>query len=106
MGMSTHILAFTPDTDAEYQKHKKVLLACRDADVSLPKETEGYFGSNDTSDETLEERLRVPLEVGIDYIKYTTEDSEGYEVDLTRLPKGVTKIRFYNNNNNNNNKTF
>lgn len=45
MGMSTHIKAYIPDTDPEYQKHKKILLACADANASLPKETMKYFNT-------------------------------------------------------------
>ncbi len=96
MGMSTHIEAFMPDTDADFIKHKNVLLACREAGVSLPKETAGYFGSDDTSNETLDERLIVPLQLSLDYVNYSEDDRHGFEVDLTRLPKGVTKLRFYN----------
>jgi len=98
MGMSTHIRAFIPETDPEFQKHKKVLLICIEADVSLPKETSEYFGGGDIPHESLlEDKLEIALSKGTHFIDYTSEDSEGYEVDLTKLPEGVTKLRFYNN---------
>lgn len=96
MGMSTHIRGFIPDTDPEYQKHKKVLLVCDEADVELPRETAEYFGSKYPDPEILEEKLEVELVEGQHYEEYRAEMSEGFEVDLTKLPKGVTKIRFYN----------
>ena len=92
MGMSTHIEAFTPDTDREYKKHLEVYVMCDKLGVSLPKETEKYFNGD-----IPEERLRIELEKGEHYNDWFEDSSEGYEVDLTKLPKGVTKLRFYNN---------
>lgn len=96
MGMSTHIKGFTPDTDAEYQRHKKVLLVCQEAEVELPKETAKYFGSEEANEETLESKLEVDLVLGKHYTEYSADMTEGFEVDLTKLPKGVTKLRFSN----------
>lgn len=95
--MSTHIRAFIPDTDPEFQKHKEILLLCNQHNVTLPKETALYFGDDSPNEYLLDEKLEVELAEGIDYIEYREDSIEGYEVDLTRLPKGVTKLRFYNN---------
>lgn len=98
MGMSTHIEAFTPDSDPEYQKHKKVLLACIEADVFLPKQTAEYFGVEILpSIDLLEDKLSVALKEGEHFKNWNDESSAGFEVDLTKLPKGITKLRFYNN---------
>jgi hypothetical protein len=97
MGMSTHIQAFTPDTDAEYQKHKKVFLVCLEADISLPKETAEYFGTENPEEWALDEKLSVDLEEDVHYKEWSEDSSQGFELDLTKVPKGVTKIRFYNN---------
>ena len=94
--MSTHIQGFIPDTDAAYQKHKKVLLVCAEAGVSLPKETTDYFGSEFPSEYLLEEKLSVDLKEGVHYAVYHDDYSAGFDVDLSKLPKGVTKLRFYN----------
>jgi hypothetical protein len=96
MSMSTHIVALIPDTDATYQKHKKVLLACDEADVSLPKETADYFGCTKPDTEVLEEKLRFELIKGVHYKEYNAETSQGFEIDLKSLPKEIAKIRFYN----------
>lgn len=97
--MSTHIKGFIPDTDAEYQRHKKVLLICHEMEVHLPPETAEYFGHGVPHLSLLEEKLEMELIENVNY-KYwddTEEGSQGFEVDLTQLPPGVTKLRFYNN---------
>lgn len=90
--MSTRIEAFVPDTDKEYQKHKQVYDVCTKADVSLPKETEEYFKGCDEP----EQKLQVELVKGQHYIIYGRDMEEGFEVELSQLPEGVTKIRFIN----------
>lgn len=96
MGMSTHIKGFILDTDPEYQKHKEVLLFCHKAEVSLPSETAAYFGIQFPQPYILEEKLEMQLEKGVHYEGWREDGSGGFEVDLTKLPKGVTKLRFYN----------
>lgn len=96
MGMSTHIKAFIPDTDPEYQRHRKVLLACDEAEVSLPKETAEYFGVIDFDKNTLDDKLEFDIKNSDCLSKWKDHDADGYEIDLTKLPQGVTKIRFYN----------
>jgi hypothetical protein len=90
--MSTYIKAFTPDTDPEYQKHKKLWDICEEMGVSLPKETEEYFKNCDTP----EDKLEIDLEKDVHFEEYEDDSSQGVEVDITKLPKGVTKLRFYN----------
>lgn len=93
--MSTSVRAFIPDTDETFQKHKKVLIACREAGISLPKESEEYFGYNETDDWVLEEKLEISL--GKEILKEWRDDSsEGFEINIADLPKGVTKLRFAN----------
>jgi hypothetical protein len=99
MGMSTHIKAFIPDTDPEFQRHKIVAEICMEHKVSLPAETSNYFNvRHNPSPGMFDEKLSVELTNGIHYTEYNdSHDAEaGFEVDLTKLPKGVTKLRFYN----------
>jgi hypothetical protein len=97
MGMSTEIMAFMPDTDLEFQKHKKILLMCIDAEVSLPKETAEYFGDNEDPELwMLDEKLELELLEGVHYTEYSENSSEGFEIDLSKLPKGIAKLRFTN----------
>lgn len=94
--MSTHIQGFIPDTDATYQRHKKVLIVCLEADVQLPKETAEYFGSTSAYESLLDEKLEIELKKGVHYEDYSEDMTQGFEVDLTKLPRGVTKLRFTN----------
>ncbi len=96
MGMSTIIQGFIPDTDETYQKHKKVLLACNEADVSLPTETADYFGYNYPELCALEEKLEFKLIKGVHYSDFNENMVEGFEIDIRNLPKSISKIRFYN----------
>jgi hypothetical protein len=96
MGMSTDIKGFIPDTDKDYLRHKRVLLACKENQVSLPKETAAYFNANMPDPYLLEEKLEVELQNGVHYKEWREDMQQGFEVDLTKLPQGVTKLRFYN----------
>jgi hypothetical protein len=98
MGMSTHIKAFIPDTDPEYQKHKKVAQTCIEAGVSLPEETAKYFNCTPNTywDGIIEQKLETRLKLGEHYTEYRADMCEGFEIDLAKLPEGVTRIRFYN----------
>ena len=97
MGISTHIKAFIPDTNPDYQRHRKVALACIEAGVSLPSETKQYFNHNALpTHDMLDGKLEIELIKDIHYEDWADESSQGFEVDLTNLPKGVTKLRFYN----------
>lgn len=94
MGMSTSVIGFIPDTDETYQKHKAVLLACLDAEIEeLPKETAEYFGTKWPEYYLIEEKL----EVQIPQHEWNDGDmSQGYEIIISEIPKGVHKIRFVN----------
>lgn len=94
MGMSTHVKAYIGDTDLTYLKHKKVLLACIEADIKkLPQETAEYFGSEYPDEYLLEEKL----EVNVPIHKYNDGDMcEGYEIFIEDIPEGTKVIRFKN----------
>ena|SRR3990172_2472156 len=96
MGSDMYLQAFIPDTDETYKKHKKVLIACNEADVDLPKETAEYFGYDYPEMCALEEKLRVELQKGVHYEEYRDDGVEGFDIELKKLPQGVTKIRVYN----------
>ena len=94
--MSTHIIAFIPDTDPTFQKHLSVYNVCREAGVSLPKETADYFGSNQPYSGLPEEKLEFKLEKGVHYKNFSQNMCQGFEIEIDKLPKEVTKIRFFN----------
>jgi len=92
MSMSSHVLFLRDKTDLQYQKFLKILLACREADIDLPKEIDDYFGGNgvDNNPET-------PLRVSFEPREWSDDDtSEGFEIDVDEIPSGVKTIRFIN----------
>lgn len=93
MSMSTHVLGFRPP-DEKWKKMKQAWDACESAGVPQPREVEVFFGSVAPDPRGVEVRLlegeRGCLRVWRD------EGAEGYEVDLTKVPKDVTILRFYN----------
>ena len=91
MGMSTSVLLLKDRNDLEYKKNLKVLLACKDAGVELPKEIDDYFGGDG-----LDNDPEYPLQIKFIPTDYNAECEEGYEIDVSKLPPGTKTIRFVN----------
>lgn len=96
MGMSTHIHAFISDNDEAYKTHKKVLLVCLEAGVDLPTQTAEFFGAKQPYLSLLDDVLEVELQLNKHYTEFEGDMREGFEVDLTKLPKNVSILRFVN----------
>lgn len=103
MSTSIHIVGIK-QADEKWKLMKNIYEACEKADVNLPDEVDEYFQgeipdeagvrveiepSYDTRDDNYE-----PNEFGVAH--YKGDYSRGFEVDITKLPKDVTKLRFYN----------
>jgi len=88
MGMSTHIQGFK-SPDEKWRKMKNDYDACKKAGIDIPDEIKQYFGYHTPDDNGVE----------IDIKKYINEwrvdMCEGFEIDLTQLPKDIKIIRFY-----------
>lgn len=94
--MTTKIIGFVSDTSDDYKKHKEILLMCIKHSVSMPSETQKYFGSNYAYIELLDEKLEFKLNFNEHYDEYSADMQHGFEVNLTKLPKKITRLRFYN----------
>lgn len=92
MSMSTHICGIVPPDD-NWKKMKAVWDSCVAAGVSVPADVCAFF-----NDGSPDERGVVIDKKGLGgaVTEYKAEMSEGFEVDLTKLPKGVKVVRFYN----------
>jgi hypothetical protein len=90
MGMSSYVMGIV-ETDAEWDKMKKVYMTCKEAGVDIPVKVDDYFEGNDPTD-------MDGMEVEIDDAVEESQDDcrEHFTVDLTKLPKNVKKIRFTN----------
>ncbi len=89
MSMSSSVSGFRPP-DAHYRKMMAAYKACNDAGVAIPREVDDFF-NGETPDP-------AGTEVGLGkaVTEYHDEMQEGFEVDISKLPKGVTIIRFVN----------
>ena len=93
MGMSTRVVGFISPNNETYKKHAKVLEACIEAGIEkLPKETAEYFGDNYPEKYLLEGKLQVDVPKH----EYSADMTEGFEIIVSEIPKGVHKIRFTN----------
>lgn len=92
MGMSTHVEGFKAP-DAKWKQMKTVWDACRAAEIGVPEEVDDYFEGEDP------DHFGVTVEIeGTECCKEWSDEYNrvGFEVELKKIPKGVTHIRFYN----------
>lgn len=86
MGMNTYVVGFVPP-DEQWQRLKAIHDACTAAGVEVPSEVEQVIGSEPTD---------YGREVDVPAKEWTDETREGYDIDVSKLPPGITVIRFYN----------
>lgn len=91
MSMSSHVVGFKPP-DAKWKKMKKVYDACQEAGTDLPDDVDKFFNGEPPDDAGVE----VDLEDHACCKPYGGDSSDGFDIDVTKLPKDVTIIRFYN----------
>ena len=90
--MSTYVYGIKPP-DATFNAMLAVHKACEKAKVQPPDDVIDFF--NDTEPDP------AGVLVNLEEVKGATKPwcddmQEGIEIDLSKLPKGVTKIRFVN----------
>ncbi len=91
MGMNKHIVGFRPP-DKRWKEMKKVYDACAEAGVEIPDEVDEFF----EGEEPDERGVEVDIEETDAVSEYNADMQDGFEVDITKLPKGVKIVRFYN----------
>lgn len=91
--MSTTVYGYRSAEDPNHQKHVKVWQVCHEAGVSLPIETQEYFGDS-INLVSFDPIMRLVIEVP--YRRITVRDGEGVEILVSEIPKGVRTIRFTN----------
>jgi hypothetical protein len=95
MSVSTYLQAFR-DLDGKFKKMMEAKKYCDKNNLSYPKEIKEYFGELlDQNDKDIEDEM---AEIDIENVieEYKEEMSEGFEIELSKLPKEVKKIRFIN----------
>jgi hypothetical protein len=94
MGMSTRVIAFKPPGE-KWQKMCDVYNACTNAGIDVPDEVSRFFDHMPPDPAGVEISERVLRDAGA-VTDYSGDMSEGFDVDVTKLPRDVTVIRFYN----------
>jgi len=89
MSMSTNVIGFRPP-DEEWLKMKAVYDACEKAGVEIPDGVCSFFNYERP------DRKGVKVDINDILEKYQDDSSSGYEIDLSKLPKGLKILRFYN----------
>jgi hypothetical protein len=94
MSMTTHVRAFKPPGE-KWQQMKAVWDACKAVGIDPPREVGRYFEDTDPDPTgvVIDENTLVDLGV---LRGWSDQYREGREIDVTKLPKDVTVIRFYN----------
>lgn len=90
MGMSTHVVGFRPPDDA-WQRMKQAHDSCKAAGVEPPHGVQEFFNYKEPDS--------AGVEVDIQQAVTTWNErdmSDGFEVDITKLPPGVKIVRFVN----------
>lgn len=96
MSMSTDVIAFLGRNEDEWQKMLSVYNACFNAGVAFPKEVNAFFSEvldegydpNDSPGKVIEIKNAVT--------EFSSEMQSGFDIDITKLPKGVKIVRVYN----------
>jgi hypothetical protein len=95
MNISTIVQGFRPP-DEKFKKFAAIWKQCEEAGIDPPKEVEEFFNYEAPDPQGVEVRLKEGKDGCLKEWRHPSGDAQGYEVDLTKLPKDVTVIRFYN----------
>lgn len=90
MGMSMHVAAVKP-ADENYERKAAAYWACDKARVPIPQELVDFFdgGEPDATGTT------TALERHESCADFNEDASQGFQVDVTKLPAGTRFVRFY-----------
>ena len=89
MSMSTHVVGFRPP-DERFRQMMGIYQQCKAAKIQVPEEVWEFFGGNHPDENGMEVEIKEAVR------EWSADMSDGLEVDLTKLPKGLTVLRFFN----------
>ena len=87
MSMSTYVVGFRPP-DKKWKEMKEVYDACVKAKIGIPEDVNKFFGFNHPDPKG--------IEVEIPHKEYNCEMGGGVEIEVSKIPKDIAFIRFYN----------
>lgn len=92
MSMHTHVSGFKPP-DEKWQAYKLIWDTCKAQKVEVPKEVGDFFDWTSPNDHGMMVDISGAMVEGIP----DHDMQECFDIDITKLPKDVTVIRFSNN---------
>lgn len=94
MGMSMHVYAMKP-ADENYKKMLAAYRACEDAGIPPPGAVLDFFNGEEP-DETGATQSLSGYRMGQhdSCVFWSDDSSEGFQVDITKLPPGTRFVRF------------
>lgn len=94
MSMSMHCLAVKP-ADEKYKKMAAAYRACEEAGISPPQDVVEFFNHEEPDDTGTTVTLGGYDSKHPSCEKWRDDSTEGFQVDITRLPEGTRYVRFY-----------
>jgi hypothetical protein len=94
VSMPTRVIAFKPPGE-KWQRMRAVYDACTAAGIDVPGEVMGFFDHMPPDPAGVEISERTLRDKGA-VTDWSADMAAGFEVDVTKLPRDVTVIRFYN----------
>ena len=89
MSTVSYIKLLRSENNPTYLKYRKIMEACKEAEIWPPEEVDKYFGGYG-----LDNSLEKPLEIEFEPTKGSYDCIDWLEIKLSDLPEGVEKIRF------------
>lgn len=89
--MFSYVKGIKPPDD-KWKRMKAVYDSCDLAGIDVPEEVSEYFGWEEPDNKG----VVVDLDKHDCCKKYKADMQDGFEIDLTKLPKDITIIRFVN----------
>lgn len=79
------------EPDEEYQQMKAVYEACTKAGVPVPDRVQDFFDWQPPNPNG----ILTDLDLSEAVTEYRDDYREGFDVEISKLPKNITHIRFY-----------
>jgi hypothetical protein len=95
MGMSTHVEGFIPP-DAKFKKMLEAYRACEKAGVEIPAEVDKFFNGEPPDEAGVKISMSYDKKYKDAVYEYHDENSQGYEIDLRKLPADIKIVRVSN----------
>lgn len=94
MSMSSHVIGVR-DLDGAFAKMIAAKVACEEAGIPYPQQIINYFLHAGESEDYLRREMES-IDITVAVTQYNRKGTDGFEVDLSKLPDGVKSIRFEN----------